>query len=263
MIIDCFPFFNELDILEIRLNELSSFVDRFVLVEASKTQSLKDKPFYFEENKQRFSEFLHKIIHVKVLDYPEKGGWAMENFQRNSIVSGLLKLNLKEDDTILISDADEIPDLSKVDMDFIKGKEYSFEMSYHTFYLNLLTENKSWVGTVTLPWSSLKKENPQTVRNMKDHLPRLNSGWHLGYMGGKEKVYTKFFSCIEPINKNLIADFETFSKEFDRKIRAGGSFLFSDKSDDTIKLVPCDIYYPFLPKYVETNKEKFSNLLFK
>ena len=71
MIVDCFTFFNELDLLELRLEELHESVDYFVLVEASKTQSLLDKPLYFEENKLRYSKFLDKIIHVKVEDCPD------------------------------------------------------------------------------------------------------------------------------------------------------------------------------------------------
>ena len=72
MIIDCFPFFNELDVLDIRLNILNEVVDKFVLVEASKTQSKIDKPFYFEQNKNRYSKFLDKIVHIKIEDYPEE-----------------------------------------------------------------------------------------------------------------------------------------------------------------------------------------------
>ena len=64
MIIDCFPFFNELDVLDIRLNILNEVVDKFVLVEASKTQSKIDKPFYFEQNKNRYSKFLDKQSRV-------------------------------------------------------------------------------------------------------------------------------------------------------------------------------------------------------
>ena len=65
-IIDCFSFFNELELLEIRLNILDQYVDKFVLVEAAKTQTLKDKPFVFEENKSRYEKFLDKIVHVKL-----------------------------------------------------------------------------------------------------------------------------------------------------------------------------------------------------
>mgnify|MGYP003659202461 CR=1 FL=1 len=65
-IYDCFQFFNELDILDIRLNELDSEVDYFIVVEAELSHQLKPKPLYFEENKKRYSKFLHKIIHLVV-----------------------------------------------------------------------------------------------------------------------------------------------------------------------------------------------------
>jgi len=70
MIYECIIFFNELDLLEIRLNELKDVVDKFVIVEASFTFSSKPKPFYFEENKDRYSKFLDKIIYVKVEELP-------------------------------------------------------------------------------------------------------------------------------------------------------------------------------------------------
>ena len=86
MIYDCFTFFNEFDLLEIRLNELDSVVDKFVLVEATKTFSGKDKPLYFNENKNKFNKFLNKIIHVIVDEYPNlNGDWVIENHQRNEI----------------------------------------------------------------------------------------------------------------------------------------------------------------------------------
>lgn len=262
MTYDCFPFFNELDILEIRLNTLDRYVDKFVLVEASKTQSLLDKPYFFEENKARYSKFLDKIIHVKVSDHPDLPGWLMENHQRNCITRGLMDCN--EEDTILISDVDEIPNLNDIDMSKLKNTIVSFDMSYHTFYANLLTENKRWIGTVSLDYSALATRSPQTLRNKKDSIKNKVSegGWHLGYMGGKEKVYKKFFSCIEPLDKSLIPEYEAFCLEFDRKIKDGGSFLFSDKEDDSISLVKCETTYPNLPEYLVENKEKFINLLY-
>ena len=66
MIYDCFPFFNELDLLEIRLNELSGVVDRFVLSEAELTHNGDRKPLYFNEHKDRFAKFADKIIHIIV-----------------------------------------------------------------------------------------------------------------------------------------------------------------------------------------------------
>ncbi len=72
MVYDCFQFFNELDILKIRLNVLAPIVDRFVISEATETFSGLKKPLYYEENKYLFAEFADKIIHVVVDDTPER-----------------------------------------------------------------------------------------------------------------------------------------------------------------------------------------------
>lgn len=108
MLYDCFTFFNELDLLEIRLNILNDSVDKFVIVEATRTQNNKEKCLYFEENKARFAKFEDKIIHVVVKEFPQKlEQWTIENYQRNEIMRGLV--NCKDDDVIIISDLDEIP----------------------------------------------------------------------------------------------------------------------------------------------------------
>ena len=266
MIIDAFTFFNEKDILSIRLNELNEKVNFFILVEAEVTQSLLDKELFFEKNKHLYEKFLHKIIHVKIpkekcLNF-EPGTWQMENFQRNCIVEGLKQIKLKDDDLVMISDVDEIPNLNEINLDKISYPT-SFEMSYHTFYTNLLTRNKRWVGTVISPYTYLTYKKPQVFRDKKDFFNKfMNSGWHLGYQGGKEVVYKKFQSCIEPFDKSGLQSFELFSQEFDRKIKSGGSFLFSDKIDDSIILDECKINYPNLPKYLVENKENFKHLFY-
>ncbi len=111
-IYDCFTFFNELDLLEMRLKMLSSVVDYFVIVECAKTQTGVDKPFYFEENKERYSQWKDKIIHVKVNDVQDIShdvveDWSIENHQRNCIFRGLV--NARPDDIIMVSDLDEFP----------------------------------------------------------------------------------------------------------------------------------------------------------
>ena len=70
MVFDCFPFFNELELLEIRLRELSDVVDKFVLVEATKTHSGLDKPLYYLQHRSRFLDYFDKIIHIVVKDMP-------------------------------------------------------------------------------------------------------------------------------------------------------------------------------------------------
>ena len=90
MIYDCFTFFNELELLELRLNELAGVVDKFVLVEATQTHTNKPKPLHYHENRARFSAFHDKIIHVIVDDMPQSSDpWIPENFQRKCIARGL------------------------------------------------------------------------------------------------------------------------------------------------------------------------------
>ena len=115
-VIDCFIFYNELDMLEFRLNELNDLVDYFVLVECIKTHSNNDKELYFENNKTRFSKFLDKIIHIIVKDNIPQTSNSMdrENYQRNCIDEGIKKLSLNNDDIIIIADLDEIPDTKTV-----------------------------------------------------------------------------------------------------------------------------------------------------
>ena len=143
MVYDCFPFFNELDVLEIRLNVLDEVVDKFVIVEMSKTHTGIDKPFYFEQNKARFKKFLHKIIHIKVDDIPSTenldkvdSAWLLENYQRDQIMRGLK--DAKDSDIVLISDCDEIPNPVRI-REYKQNRESGiriFKQSMYHFFLN-------------------------------------------------------------------------------------------------------------------------------
>ena len=106
-IYDCFTFYNELDLLELRLTELYDFVDHFVLVEADTTYTSVPKPFYYEENKQRYARWADKIIHIKVTDMPHSpDAWVNDIFQRNQIARGIA--DAAPEDLIMICDLDEI-----------------------------------------------------------------------------------------------------------------------------------------------------------
>src|SRR3972149_9714059 len=89
-IYDCFTFFNELEILNIRLNELYNSVDHFVIVESTKTSDGKSKPLYYENNKNLFSKFSNKIIHIVVNNFEDKN---IEKAQKNAILKGLIDAN--------------------------------------------------------------------------------------------------------------------------------------------------------------------------
>lgn len=109
---DCFTFYNEFELLELRLKSLWNMVDYFVLVEADKTLNNDSKPFYFAERREEFKEFLPKIRHIPLkvdVDYKGVGDWQIEYGQRNAIMYGLT--DAVPDDLIFISDLDEFPAL--------------------------------------------------------------------------------------------------------------------------------------------------------
>ena len=127
-IYDCFQFFNEEDILDLRLNILNESVDFFVIVESTTDHQGNEKKLNFDKDK--FKKFQKKIIYVVVEDTldtikkPHLGQNSLvEKHQRNSITRGLK--NCSDDDLVIISDVDEIPDLSKLNLLDKKKKIYS------------------------------------------------------------------------------------------------------------------------------------------
>lgn len=218
MVYDCFIFFNELDLLEIRLNELDSVVDKFVIVEADRTFQNQPKPFIFEQNRERYAKFRDKIIHVKLTQYPlflpvinPFSPWKLEFYQRNSIVKGLK--GLKPDDVIMISDIDEIPRASAIKPILDKGVDriYGLKMDMFMYFFNhkLIYDKESrmtkeeakngiWFGTAIVP-KRLFKQKPYRIRKILmrtlrrkqvyDIIP--DAGWHFSFMGGFNKIKQK------------------------------------------------------------------------
>lgn len=215
MLYDCFPFFNELDILEIRLNTLDSIADRFVLVEAVWTHAGNPKPLYFEQSKDepRFAKFKDKIIHIIVDDQPEwnQQTWYLENYQRNAISRALT--DCRPDDIIMISDVDEIPFPEKVVE--LRGKQgiQSIIPYYFGYYLNLFRFGyRLKLGCNILSYSDYltilddetvlgsffqsaagEGTNATKIRLYFGSKKILHNwfGWHFSYLGGAQRVLEK------------------------------------------------------------------------
>jgi hypothetical protein len=219
MIYDCFPFFNELDLLEIRLTELDPVVDRFVIVESPLTHSGQPKPLYFLENQARFKRWEKKIIHVQVLDpNPDVIAWDRENQQRNTILHGIQ--DAKDDDLIMVSDVDEIISAKSIEesMEYcLQQMEFKrvahFEQRGYYYYFNLrhrLNWHSACVGTAKV----IRELTPQIARysDLKRDEIIPDGGWHFTYMGGVKKVIEKmkaFAHWNEPVNMELIRKFES------------------------------------------------------
>jgi len=201
MIYDCFPFFNELDIIEIRFKELYNVVDYFVVCESNLTHSGNPKPLYFETNKERFAPFMDKIIHLVCNDpgEPEPGhdiNWTRERNQRNFIYN-TLKNRCNDDDIIINTDADEIFNSSKIDeLKQIDYNCYAIEMRSSWYYLNLVC-NPRWTTGKAIRFKSLRdnfKGNLSLLRVSGAEKAILEAGWHLSYMGGYDRVKQKLES---------------------------------------------------------------------
>jgi beta-1,4-mannosyl-glycoprotein beta-1,4-N-acetylglucosaminyltransferase len=189
MIYDCFPFFNELELLEIRLHELGEVVDRFVLVESTRTHSGQPKPLYYHDYQRRFSSWRSRITHVVVDDMPREGGpWSLENHQRESIGRGLAGVD--PGDIILVSDVDEIPRAGKVRECCGTPGLQVFQQRLCYCFLNQTTDDP-WPGTRMLSYATfLELGGAQAVRHAEGALVP-EGGWHFSYMGGVSRVRSK------------------------------------------------------------------------
>ena len=259
LVYDCFLFFNEFDLLEVRLNVLSELVDKFVLVEADRTFSNKEKPFYFDEKKEKYKEFLGKIIHIKVCTYTAetKNAWDMEYYQRNQIVQGITQCSDK--DIILISDLDEIPNPEIIKDYKLSGNGLCKLRQLHfDYYLNFqrIGANKYWYPAKIARYKDIVRNNytPQQIRTIKDIKIIKNGGWHFSFLGGIENIKYKIqsFSHQEWNNEKYLND------EIEKKIHKGIDLF--DRKDR--RLVPVRITEKRHPLYIVKNREKYPDLIY-
>src|SRR5258706_16050382 len=166
-VFDCFTFFNEFDILELRLQTLWDVVDRFVLVEGDRTFTGKPKTFEFANYAERFAPYRDKIIHVRVEDMPlGPSAWTAEFHQRNCISRGLSEAT--PDDLIIISDVDEIPkpEALKSALPTAKGAITLFGLEHFHFKLNLrVTKSKLSRGAAMIERRHFR--SAQALRNVR------------------------------------------------------------------------------------------------
>jgi hypothetical protein len=210
-VFDCFIFYNELKMLKFRLTEHNDFVDTFILVEATKTFSGKSKPLYFQENKEMFSEFLHKILHIVVDDMPDfdspQISWIREIHQRCAIQRGIEQIQPDENDIILISDVDEI--FYHTFIKSLKELNQPFAASLYlpTYYYDLehkCEELDTAVRAVSFNNYKRLNSNPQYIRVNYTFEVVKNVGWHFSYFGDETFIQNKLanFAHQEFNNEN-------------------------------------------------------------
>ena len=204
MVIDCIPFFNELDILKLRLHILDPLVDRFVIEEATHTFSGLPKDLCFEKNREMFEEFLPKITYLVVDNSPKEiSTHERDKFQKNALAKALT--DASDEDVLILSDVDEIPNpavLQELVKRFDPDKIYHLAQRNFYCYLNMEevsgnllsitgefpgVERRMWLGTKVFAKKNIPESGIIDLREISPEDPRsvrvADGGWHFGYMG--------------------------------------------------------------------------------
>lgn len=244
MIVDAFLFYNELDILEKRLKLLDSVVDKFVLVESEETFVGNPKPLFFSENKERYSQWLDKIIHVVVpklksdgyYDGGDDDKFHIEKHQRHQILKGLEVL--PDDATVMISDVDEIPDpdIVKVVKPDVALHMFMFEYSFDYMFIG-----EHWIGTVITTAHRMRRFGPNYFRFHRWSFPIVeHAGWHCSSFGDPKHVFNKIQNYAHSgDDKHQGQTLEDFEKFISQGIHSDGKTKLIKTPKELIAHVKC------------------------
>jgi len=232
-IFDCFTFYNELDLLEVRLRELYDKVDQFVIVEATTTFTNRPKPLYFDDNHTRYAPWMDKIQHI-VVDLPQSANaWDNETAQRNTILHGLN--DAEPDDLVIVSDVDEIVRAEAIDaMKSMDQTIYALRMPIFNFKFNYMrvTPGQYDVWAMAARAQVFHDIGPNTLRSLRfnyfdspyqfsnDGISLIeHAGWHFGYMGNEAYLRDKAqsFSHTEVNRPDFLAQIDVEKSIAERK----------------------------------------------
>ena len=219
-IIDCFMFWNEIEVLYMRLDILYNFVDYFIICESKISHSgkVKKDEYIFNKHKDLYSKFMDKIIFFPYDDSKYRAGdsgkngsnnWPNENTQRKWLFNEIKKFD--GDSLIAISDVDEIWDPKNIENIKTKVEKYyvcGIIQNLTYYYVNCLKEQK-WKGTYFVKRKFLTFDKIQILRNKRGVLPvYVSGGWHFSWLGNKDKIMEKF-QCVaehDIINQHSMED---------------------------------------------------------
>ena len=243
MLIDAFTYFNEEELVELRLEYLDSIVDYFIIIESNITFTGKKKNWNFPNVlNTKLKKFSHKIqYHQLNIDLDKikneeswiieniKGDdfWRIENFQRNYIKTACDKFS--NDDTLIISDLDEIP--SKKKLNFILSSDFKkispIALEQHLFHLDCnFLRLESWRGSIVTTMQESNEHKPQKFRRLRNKISHLtDGGWSFSSFGGYERVKEKIESYAHSEHNNV----KFKSPEHIANCRKTGADLFHRK----------------------------------
>ena len=287
-VFDCTAYFDEELMMDIRFNILNNHVSKFIVVESRYSHSGKKKKLNF--NLKRFSEFRHKILYLVIEDEPKN----LLEIKNNDTDSAIKRLNsikrleqarnymmeglkdASEDDVVLLSDSDEIPNLDVCDIKNIGNDIYIFEQKMFNYKFNLYYDLIPWFGTRACKIKNLKsfawlkdlkiKKYPLwridvLFSDLKSNKVKIinNAGWHFNNLLTAEKLYNKLINqghhnefddsgiTLENLKAKIENRLAFYNHKADKKDNDKYNFEYKLKkiSDDQ------------LPKYLVENKEKY------
>jgi beta-1,4-mannosyl-glycoprotein beta-1,4-N-acetylglucosaminyltransferase len=269
-VIDCFMYFDEDRLLEIRLNTLYDYVEKFVIVEANLDHAGNVRKPQF--NIEKFSKFKNKIQYILIKNLPTHNNfykknwgpsWRRENLQRDALSIGFN--NCDPNDLIMISDLDEIPNPEKISK-FSKNNKFGcFVQKNFLYKFNLLNENEpKWYGTRICRKKDLK--SPQWLREIKTKKRPFykfykakfdifieDGGWHFSSVKSVKDIYKKLNSYAEQqFNNGKFKDLEVIKNKINEK-----KDLFD--RDYNYKVLNIDTSFP---KYIQDNEEKLKDFIY-
>jgi hypothetical protein len=267
-IYDCFIFYNELDLLELRLQELYDHVDHFVLVEANRTFQNAEKPLYYKDHAARFEKWADKIIHVEVQDMPtDTDAWGRERHQRDAISRGLVTAS--EDDIVIVSDLDEIIRPETVDQmkNELDTAIWGLRMPLFYFRFNyMLTTTDSTYTTWGMACRKRLLTSAEELRRNRFSLNSFalgynqggvhmmeNAGWQFSYLGDTDFARDKIqsFSHTETNRPDVLDNLDVAHSV------AQGIGLMPSAAEKFVA-VQLDEY---MPRTIRNNPNKYTNYL--
>ena len=291
-IFDCFMYFDEDIVLDVRLNYLDKYIDQFIIVESEYNHKGEKRTPLFDINK--FKKFENKIKYILTNDIPPGienlkvddneseiyrksifNAWKRENLQRNQISVGLS--DAQEEDWVIISDLDEIPNLSGIKLKDTNDNFVFFKQDMMYYKFNLRLENYTWIGSKACKMKNL--ESPQWIRDIKDRkynwwrvdtyfskrkysniLFVENGGWHFSYLKKPKDIEKKLKSYLHHIDYDMNPVGEKGIQEMINNKKTIYNIKADQKEnkfDGTNKLNKIDIN--LLPSYILENKDKLKD----
>ncbi len=255
-IFDCFIFNHEIELLEIRLNILNDYVDKFIITEGDMTFSGLPKESHFLNNKERFAKWEDKII-LNQINIPEcESPWHREIYSRNAMVN----LDIfNDDDLIIMSDGDEIPNPEILEhaSDWVSDDtHFTFEQSCYAYWINNLYSDK-WFGTRAATYKYVNNTTVDDIREGTEDESKItgsiitNGGWHFTYLGNEDHIRQKINSFCD-----RHFDVPEVTENISKNLEDGNDVL--NRTHITYSRVDLDDSFP---QYIIDNQEKYSHLI--